>query len=310
MFLTGAQADTKKSEQLGQVTFAVSCATEAQAKFHRAMALYHSFDWQKAKTAFNEIASLDARCGMAHWGLALVAADNPFGWPVSLKVKEGAEAIQKAQDIGATTPREHDYIAALATLYKDHATVPHRQRALAFEQAMEKLAATYADDVEAKILSALVVSANHDLNDKTFARPLKAAGLLEPLFAAHPQHPGVAHYLIHSYDYPPIAAKGLEAARRYSQIAPDAAHAQHMPSHIFTRVGYWRESVGSNQASVATAKGDARYSLHGWDYMRVYHDLCYTVSSIEGGTDHVTVSRHSNPHHRGVRFDEPDRRRV
>jgi tetratricopeptide (TPR) repeat protein len=267
MFLTGVQADTKKSEQLGQVTFAVSCASEAQAKFHRAMALYHSFDWKKAKTAFAEIASLDARCGMAHWGLALVAADNPFGWPVSLKVKEGAEAIQKAQDVGATTPRERDYIAALATLYKDHATVPHRQRALAFEQAMEKLAATYPDDVEAKILSALVISANHNLNDKTFARPLKAAGLLEPLFAAHPQHPGVAHYLIHSYDYPPIAHKGLEAAKRYSQIAADAPHAQHMPSHIFTRVGAWRESVTSNQASVTTAKGDALYSLHGWDYM-------------------------------------------
>jgi len=131
------------------------------------MALYHSFDWPRGKTAFDEIASLDPRCGMAYWGLAMVAADNPFGWPISLKLKEGAEAIQKAQDIGATMPRERDYIAALAVLYKDHETVPHRQRALAYEQAMEKLAATYPDDVEAKILSALVISANHDLNDKT-----------------------------------------------------------------------------------------------------------------------------------------------
>ena len=117
----------------------------------------------------------------------------------------------------------------------------------------------YPDDVEAKILYALAVSANHDLNDKTFARPLKAAGLLEPLFPSYPQHPGVAHYLIHSYDYPPIAYKGLEAAKRYAQVAPDASHAQHMPSHIFTRVGAWRESVASNQASVAAAKGDTRY---------------------------------------------------
>jgi tetratricopeptide (TPR) repeat protein len=268
----GAQATATKAEQLGHVTFPVSCSGEAPAKFNRAMALYHSFDWKKGKAAFEEVASLDARCGMAYWGLAMIAADNPFGWPVSLKLQEGAEAIQKAKDISAATPRERAYIEALDALYKDHATVPPRQRALAYEQAMEKLAATYPDDVEAKILYALAVSANHDLNDKTFARPLKAAGLLEPLFAAYPQHPGVAHYLIHSYDYPPIANKGLEAAKRYAQVAPDAAHAQHMPSHIFTRVGAWRESVASNQASVAYAKGDTRYIPHGWDYM-VYASL-------------------------------------
>jgi hypothetical protein len=263
----GAHEGATRSDGLGDVHFAVSCTDAAQAKFHRAMALYHSFDWPRGKAAFAEIASLDPHCGMAQWGLAMVVADNPFGWPISLKLPDGAEAIQKAQDIGAATPRERDYIAALAALYKDHATVPHRQRALAYEQAMAKLAATYPDDVEAKILSALVISANHDLNDKTFARPLKAAALLEPLFAAYPQHPGVAHYLIHSYDYPPIAPKGLEAAKRYANIAPDASHAHHMPSHIFTRVGFWRESVASNQASVAAAKGDALYTLHGWDYM-------------------------------------------
>jgi tetratricopeptide (TPR) repeat protein len=263
----GAHEGPTSTGQLGDVHFSVSCAGEAPAKFHRAVALYHSFDWKRGKAAFDEIASLDPRCGMAHWGLAIIAADNPFGWPVGLKLKEGAEAIQKAQDIGAATPRERDYIAALAALYQDHATVPHRQRALAYEQAMEKLAATYPDDVEAKILYGLAVSANHDLNDKTFARPLKAAALLEPLFVAYPQHPAVAHYLIHSYDYPPIARKGLEAAKRYAQIAPDAAHAHHMPSHIFTRVGAWRESVASNQASVAAAKGDTRYIPHGWDYM-------------------------------------------
>ena len=264
---TGAHEGPTRSDGLGDVHFSVACTDAAQTKFHRAMALYHSFDWPRGKAAFDEITGLDPRCGMAYWGLAMVFADNPFGWPISLKLKEGAEAIQKAQDIGATTPRERDYIAALAVLYKDHTTVPHRQRALAYEQAMEKLTATYPDDVEAKILSALIISANHDLNDKTFARPLKAAALLEPLFAAYPQHPGVAHYLIHSYDYPPIASKGLEAAKRYANIAPDASHAHHMPSHIFTRVGFWRESVASNQASVAAARGDALYTLHGWDYM-------------------------------------------
>jgi hypothetical protein len=259
------------------------------------MALYHSFDWPRGKAAFDEITSLDPRCGMAYWGLAMIAADNPFGWPISLKLQEGAEAIQKAQDIGATTPRERGYIAALVVLYKDHATVPHRQRALAYEQAMEKLAATYPDDVEAKILSALVISANHDLNDKTFARPLKAAALLEPLFAAYPQHPGVAHYLIHSYDYPPIAQKGLEAAKRYASIAPDASHAHHMPSPIFTRVGFWRESVASNQASVAAAKGDALYTLHGWDYMAyAYLQMANDAAAEKVGAEALALAELNN----------------
>jgi hypothetical protein len=287
--LAGAREGPTRSDGLGDVHFAVSCTDAAQAKFHRAMALYHSFDWPRGKVAFDEIASLDPRCGMAYWGLAMIAADNPFGWPISMKLKDGAEALQKAQDVGATTPRERDYIAALARLYQDHATVPHRQRALAYEQAMEKLSATYPDDVEAKILYALVVSANHDLNDKTFARPLKAAGLLEPLFTLYPQHPGVAHYLIHSYDYPPIASKGLEAAKRYAQVAPDAAHAQHMPSHIFTRVGAWRESVASNQASVDAAKDDTRYIPHGWDYMA----YAYLQMADDAGADTVGAKARS-----------------
>ena len=154
---------------------------------------------------------------MAWWGLAMNAAENPFVWPVGMKLIEGAEAIQKAQQVGATTARQREYIAALELLYRDHASTPHRQRALAYEEAMGKLAARYPDDVEARILYALTVSGNHDLNDKTFARPLKAAGLLEPLFVSLPHHPGVAHYLIHSYDYPPIAPKGLPAAQRYAR---------------------------------------------------------------------------------------------
>jgi hypothetical protein len=263
----GLAQHAAQHEHLGHVQFPVSCSAEAQQEFHRAMAFYHSFAWSRARPAFSEIAQGDAQCGMAWWDLAMVAADNPFGWPQSVKVKEGEEAIQKAQGVGAGTQRERDYIAALGLLYKDHATVPHRQRALAYEQAMEQLVDRHPDDVEAKVLHALVVSGNHDLNDKTYARPLRAASLLEPLFASHPDHPGVAHYLIHSYDYPPIAHKGLEAAKRYAQTAADAAHAQHMPSHIFTRVGYWRESVASNQRSIEVAKGDHRYIPHAWDYM-------------------------------------------
>jgi hypothetical protein len=260
------------AEQLGSVRFQVSCSAGAQQKFHRAMALYHSFDWRRAGAAFDEIARLDPRCGMAHWGLAMVHADNPFAWPVSLKLKDGSEAIEKARAAGAGTQRERDYIDALAELYRDHGNTPHRPRALAYEQAMERLAAKYPDDVEAKILHALSVSANHDLNDKKYERPLKAAALLEPLFHSHPRHPGVAHYLIHSYDYPPIAAKGLDAAKRYAKVAPGAPHAQHMPSHIFTRVGFWRESVASNIASAAADTGNKPQTPHAWDYM-VYANL-------------------------------------
>jgi hypothetical protein len=258
---------TDAKEQLGNVEFRVSCAPAVQPKFDRAMALYHSFDWPRSKQAFAEIAQLDGRCAMAQWGLAMVASDNPFGWPVSLKLKDGADAIRKAKEIGAATPRERNYVEALEALYADYERTPHRPRALAYEQAMERLAAKYPEDAEARILYALAVSANHDLNDKTYARPLKAAGMLEPLFKAYPEHPGVAHYLIHSYDYPPIADKGLDAARRYSKIAPSASHAQHMPSHIFTRVGFWRESVASNQESVRVAGGNNFDALHGLDYM-------------------------------------------
>lgn len=218
--------DKAVEEQLGNVKFQVSCSADAQTRFHRAMALYHSFDWGRGKRAFEEIAQLDSRCGMAQWGLAMVAGDNPFAWPVSLKLKDGTEALRKAKDAGAGTQRERDYIDALELLYKDAESAPHRARAIAYEQAMEQLAAKYPDDVEARILWGLAVSANHDLNDKTYARPLKAAALLEPLFASHPQHPGVAHYLIHSYDYPPIAAKGLQAAKRYAKVASGAPHAR------------------------------------------------------------------------------------
>jgi hypothetical protein len=267
LLLIAGITTTVAQERLGQVQFAVSCTAEAQTKFNRAMALYHSFAWKAAGPAFTEITQLDPRCGMAWWGLAMNAADNPFSWPVGMKLADGAEAIQKAQQIGAGTPRERDYIAALDLLYRDHASTPHRERALRYEEAMGKLADRYPDDVEAKILYALTVSGNHDLNDKTFARPLKAAAILEPLFVSLPHHPGVAHYLIHSYDYPPIAQKGLPAAQRYAQVAPSAPHAQHMPSHIFTRVGSWRDSIAANQRSVQTALGDARYTAHGMDYM-------------------------------------------
>jgi hypothetical protein len=263
----GASHVYAQGERLGEVNFPVSCNTEAQKLFQRAAALYHSFDWPRVTKAFQAVLEADPQCGMAWWGIALATQDNPFVWPISAKqVADGWAAIEKAKAIGAKTQRERDYIAALELFYKDGDTVPHRQRALAYENAMEKLAKAYSDDVEAQVLYALALSANFEPTDKKYTKQLKAAKVLEPVFKKYPQHPGAAHYLIHSYDYPAIAGKGLVAARRYAAIAPSAPHALHMPSHIFTRVGYWKDSVESNRASFDSTK-DPRTRLHALDYM-------------------------------------------
>ena len=244
-----------QGERLGEVNFPVSCNAEASQRFQRAAALYHSFDWPRVTKAFEAVLEADPQCAMAWWGIALATLDNPFVWPISAKqVSDGWAAVEKAKALGAKTQRERDYIAAIEAFYKDGETVPHRQRALAYENTMEKLAKKYPKDVEAQVLYALALSANFEPTDKKYTKQLKAAAVLEPVFKKNPHHPGAAHYLIHSYDYPPIAAKGLDAARRYAAIAPSAPHALHMPSHIFTRVGYWKDSVESNRASFNSTK--------------------------------------------------------
>jgi hypothetical protein len=180
---------------------------------------------------------------------------NPFAWPPSSKaLTDGWAAVEQATAVGATTPRERAYIAAIAAFYTDAGTVEHRTRALAYEQGMEQLVRQYPDDREATIFYALALNATALPADKTYANQIKAAALLEKVFTEQPQHPGVAHYLIHSYDYPPLAQRGLDAARRYTSIAPSAPHALHMPSHIFTRLGLWQESIDTNRASAVSAR--------------------------------------------------------
>ena len=177
--------------------------------------------------------------------------------------------MERATKIGAKTPREADYIAAIGAFYKDAERIDHGTRALAYEKAMERLATTYSGDREATIFYALALNITAAPTDKTYANQLKAAALLETVFAGQPDHPGVAHYLIHSYVFPPIAGRGLSAARRYASIAPSAPHAQHMPSHIFTRVGAWQESIASNRAAAALSRADGERdgALHAMDYM-------------------------------------------
>jgi hypothetical protein len=261
--------------KLGKVSFHISCNPAAQQEFEVAMAYYHSFAWPENKAALERVGQADPACGMAHWGRALGLLDNPFLWPGSISPKilaDGQAAIDAARAAGLKTQRERDYVDALAMFFQDSDKLNHRTRATALETAMQGVATRYPTDSEATILYALVLSANFDPNDKKYTNQLRAAQTLEPIFAKQPDHPGVAHYLIHSFDYPPIAMQGLDAARRYSKIAPDATHAQHMPSHIFTRVGYWRDSIESNRQSARVDGDKTVNSPHAYDYM-VYAQL-------------------------------------
>jgi tetratricopeptide (TPR) repeat protein len=265
------------SEKLGTVNFPTSCSPAAQAEFTRAAALLHSFAFQSAIKGFEAAAAADPTCGIAGWGAAVAWLGNPLaGAPPAKNVEMGAIAVERAKSMGAKTPRERDYIAAIEAFYKDHDKVDHRTRAMAYEKAMQALSARYPQDREAAIFYALALNITLNPNDKTYANQLKAAAILEPIFKEQPNHPGVAHYLIHSYDFPPIADKGVNAARRYASIAPSAPHAQHMPSHIFTRLGYWQESIDTNRASVEAAKDELRQArleagsynaLHAMDYI-------------------------------------------
>ena len=260
--------------RLGKVNFPVECNAEAQREFNVAMAYYHSFAWQHIREPLERVLKADPACGMAHWARALASLDNPFTWPASISaatLDRGPELLETARRTGLKTQRERDYVEALATFYRDHNKRDHRMRAKALETALEQLMQRYSHDSEAAILYALVLSANFDPTDRKYTNQLKAAAVLEPIFKRQPEHPGAAHYLIHSYDYPPIAKKGIGAARRYSKIAPDAPHALHMPSHIFTRVGAWRESIAANRAS-AGAAGDKGFDRwHAYDYMVYAH---------------------------------------
>ena len=261
--------------KLGKVTFPVSCNAAAQKEFETSMAYYHSFDGVQVKASLDRVLQADPSCGMAHWGHALALLDNPFVWPANLPPKvlaDGQAQIDAARAAGLKTQRERDYVDALAVFFKDADKLNHRTRATALEAAMQAVALKYPEDTEATVLHSLVLSATFDPADKKYTNQLKAAKTLEPIFAKQPQHPGVAHYLIHSYDYPPIAGQGLDAARRYASIAPDAAHAQHMPSHIFTRVGYWKDSVESNRQSARVDRDRTSQSSHAYDYM-VYAQL-------------------------------------
>lgn len=265
------------SEKLGTVHFPISCNSAAQRRFARAVAILHSFWYEEAIKAFTGIAESDPACAMAWWGVTMSHWYQLWYPPTPAALKAGAAAVAKAEAIGAKTERERSYIAAIAVFYKDSGTLDHRTRALAYEHAMASLHQRYSDDREAAIFYALALNATALPTDKTHANQKKAAAILEPIFAEQPNHPGVAHYLIHSDDAPPLAAAGLKAARRYSGIAPSVPHALHMPSHIFTRLGYWQESIDTNRRAAEAGQAYAKavfgegvawdQSLHAMDYL-------------------------------------------
>jgi tetratricopeptide (TPR) repeat protein len=268
-----AAAQDNTDQQLGQVSFQTSCNDVAQRRFDRAMRYQHSYWYRQAREIFDEALKADPSCAIAYWGIALGLWDNQHNPPPAPNNAPALEAIRKAQAIGAKTQRERDYIDAMALLYTDHDKTPYRTRLMAHVKAMETLAQRYPQDDEAQIAYAILLNVSAPLNDKTYAQQLKGAAILEPISQRLPLHPGVTHYLIHLYDYPPLAQKGLDAANRYAKVAPAAPHAQHMPSHIYTRVGYWKESIAANTGSVnaAQAHNEGAQALHARDYMVYAH---------------------------------------
>ena len=256
--------------QLGRVNFTNSCDAKVQPLLQAGVAMLHSFWYRATEETFRKVLTQDPTCTIAHWGIASILMQNPLaGTGANPKQAALAQAaIDEGRRVPPKTQRERDYIEAVATYYKDFSTRSERSRQESRAKAFEELAARYPEDDEAQIFSALYIAGTQSQADQTYAAYLKAAATLEKMFVKYPEHPGVAHYLIHSYDAPPIAKQGLPAARRYASIAPDAPHALHMPSHIFTRVGAWEESIATNLRSAAVAKkaGDGLEAYHASDY--------------------------------------------
>ena len=265
------------SESLGTVHFAVSCKPQAQKQFDRAVAWLHSFEYEEAEKAFTEVTVTDPQCAMGYWGIAMSNYHPLWAPPTPAELKKGWAAVEKAKAVGGRTPREQGYIAAMEVFYGDHDKLDHRKRAFAYSDAMKQHSASYSSDREAAVFYALsLIATGMMLNDKTYVREKEAAEILNRVAVREPRHPGVTHYLIHSYDFPALAQLALPAARSYARIAPASAHAQHMPSHIFTRMGLWSDAIRSNLDAHRSAKtfavrnhmsGAWDEQLHAMDYL-------------------------------------------
>ena len=288
--------DHPAPEKLGAVTFPTSCDAAVKPAFDRAIALLHSFAYAASERAFQDVSARDPGCAMAHWGMAMTHYHQLWDPPSGDALREGAAQIAMAGPGGSA--RERGFIDALAVYYRDAEQVPPGTRAQRYALAMAEVARSNPDDAEAQIFYALALIATAPPTDKTHANQKRAADILEPIYRRQPQHPGLAHYLIHAYDSAELAPRGLEAARAYSKIAPSAPHALHMPSHIFTRLGLWDESIASNEAArtAAHAQGDFGEELHAMDYLTYaylqvgrHDDAARTVAAI-GSMDGLRAS--------------------
>jgi tetratricopeptide (TPR) repeat protein len=273
---TTAAAHQDGPPGFGRVLFKTSCTAEGQRQFDRALAMLHSFYFPETVKAFSAIPEADPSCAIAWWGIAISQRPNPLVGPWdAATLKRGLDAIEKGESVGAKTQRERDWLSALKEFYKDYDKVDQDTRTRNYEQAMERLSRKYPGDVEAKVFHALAL--NETFDHKSMAPLVKAIAILEPLDKKYPDHPGITHYLIHSYDFAPIAKKGIPAADKYARVAPAAPHAQHMPSHIYSMVGMWPESIDANLAAVRVSNEyAARVRLdgvpggvpHSYDFMQ------------------------------------------
>lgn len=258
VFSIGAALAHDKADQLGKVTFPTSCAPKVQKLFETGVAMIHSYWFGEARKTFEAVLKDDPNCAMAHWGVALDYLGNSLSAPPLPKNAQAAwDALEKARTLGtngAKTQRERDYIEAISAYYRDHDKIPVNTRLLSYTKATEQLTQRYPDDFEAWVFYALNLQASASKSDMTYSNQLKSAGILERLLTKNPEHPGVVHFLIHAYDYPPLAEKGIAAARRYAKLAPAAPHARHMPSHIYSMVGLWEDSIASNLHSLEVRK--------------------------------------------------------
>jgi hypothetical protein len=283
-----AQAhDPGAVEKLGTVNFTTSCSPAVQPQFNRSVALMHSFQFARAIEAFHAILASDPSCSMAYWGIALSNWGNPFaaGIKPQRQLEQGFKAITLARAAHPKTARERSYIEAVALLFTDTVNSDQRSRVLGYESAMAAVSAAYPEDTEAAIFYALAIAAAADPADKTYARQLQAGKILEDLYARFPDHPGLAHYIIHAYDVPSLASRAVAAARHYSEIAPSTPHALHMPSHTFTRLGEWQASIDANVASAAAARGSnvPVEELHADDYL----EYAYLQTAQDGAARRV-----------------------
>jgi tetratricopeptide (TPR) repeat protein len=275
-------------EKLGQVNFSVSCTADAQKQFNHALALLHSFQYSEAEEGFSGVSATDPKCAMSHWGMAMSNYHPLWVPPGTAELRKGAAEIERAKSLSAGTQRERDYIAALGAFYQGADKLDHRTRARAYEQAMKQIYLRYPKDNEAAIFYALALNERAlVVDEKAYAENKKQAGeILNRVLPKEPNHPGIVHYLIHSYDVPKLAYLALPAARSYAKIAPSSAHALHMPSHIFTRLGLWQESIQSNIASAAIAREKVARTNPGWASQDQLHALDYLIYAyLQGAQD-------------------------